>query len=1103
MKLKLLKLVRFFHIINKEKYNEKRQIEIVKKSPLFDRKWYLEQNPDVKAKKIGAARHYVKYGWKEGRNPSPEFDGNTYLNEFPELYAKGWCPLFHYMTLHKELMPKVTVKEIMHNLANKYFKKYKGKSNDYKLIAKSKYFNKRWYLKRYPDVKRAKVDPIEHYLKYGWKEGRNPSKKFDANVYLNRYEDVKNAKMNPLLHYEKHGKKEGRNPSADFDNNAYLEKYPELTAKDWCPVFHYIKKNAGCVIGTKYVNVPHEYEQFKSFHSFKKLEVGVYERAIILPLVNRENSGWYKGGVLDVEKKYIASSSLEPNEITFDNYKFDDVMLSDLDVIYIGGILNHYGHFICECTSRLWCILQNENLEGKLLAYTTVNNEELAQYAIDFFNLLGIQKKQLLHVKKVTSFKTVTVPDVSTVSSRWYTDDFKDIYNKVVSAVSPVYNDKIYFSRTNLAKAVNTEFGEEFIEKVFEQNGYKIVYPEQLTLVQQIALIKGCKNFACISGSLAHNMLFAQDGASIIIINKTSIVNGTQKVINEIRNLKVTYVDAFFELPYVSLGRGPFLLVPNINFYKFCCKHNFKVRVNKREVDNFIEKYIDKYKEFVRNRRLIKCLNGDELKSIVTDFRKSIVYEKSAYFVQKRVNKYDGKSKDYCLIAKSKYFDKKWYLKTYPDVKRAGIDPVKHYLKNGWIEGRNPSKNFDTEGYLKRYLDVTINPLLHYETIGKKKKYKIGSYVDELAISNYLLDCAKFPQKKKVIYSCISGGYDEIITDFYPHKDYDYILFTDNKKLLKQKHFLFWKIRPMKFTELDSVRNARWHKMHPHILFPDYEYSVWIDSNVQILGCEIYDYIDEQIIKNHNIATAIHPYRNCLYEEAQECIRQHKDNAELIRKQIDIISKEGFPKEMGLFETNIFYRKHKDKAVIELMSAWWRFINSLSRRDQLSFTYLLWKKGIECYSLGDKPLRFHPKFKLKQHNYVPSCEISNKDKGKKTKILVHLHLYYHDQLDYFIKKLKNITCDYDLYVTMVEMDEKVIDKLKQFKSSVKIIKVENRGYDIWPFICVINMINLSDYNYIIKLHTKNYRTSVWSYNGVNYIYYQWRNALVYLLPHDE
>ena len=97
MKLKLLKLARFFHIINKQEYNEKRQIEIVRKSPLFDAKWYLEQNPDVREKGIDAAKHYVKFGWKEGRNPSKKFNTSAYLILNEDVKIEGMNPLLHYI----------------------------------------------------------------------------------------------------------------------------------------------------------------------------------------------------------------------------------------------------------------------------------------------------------------------------------------------------------------------------------------------------------------------------------------------------------------------------------------------------------------------------------------------------------------------------------------------------------------------------------------------------------------------------------------------------------------------------------------------------------------------------------------------------------------------------------------------------------------------------------------------------------------------------------------------------------------------------------------------------------------------------------------------
>ncbi|MBE6461709.1 MAG: hypothetical protein E7006_02600 [Alphaproteobacteria bacterium] len=81
---------------------------------------------------------------------------------------------------------------------------------DYDVIKRSKYFNKKWYLETYPDVLKSGMNPIDHYLKKGWKEKHNPSESFDGNAYLKENMDVKNAKMNPLLHYERYGRYEGR-----------------------------------------------------------------------------------------------------------------------------------------------------------------------------------------------------------------------------------------------------------------------------------------------------------------------------------------------------------------------------------------------------------------------------------------------------------------------------------------------------------------------------------------------------------------------------------------------------------------------------------------------------------------------------------------------------------------------------------------------------------------------------------------------------------------------------------------------------------------------------------------------------------------------------
>ncbi|MEE9328314.1 MAG: glycosyltransferase [Cocleimonas sp.] len=77
-------------------------------------------------------------------------------------------------------------------------------------IIQSGLFSPFFYLTINPDVKESGIDPLIHFCKYGWKEGRNPSLSFDTTAYLKKNPDVDRVKVNPLVHYIRSGKKEGR-----------------------------------------------------------------------------------------------------------------------------------------------------------------------------------------------------------------------------------------------------------------------------------------------------------------------------------------------------------------------------------------------------------------------------------------------------------------------------------------------------------------------------------------------------------------------------------------------------------------------------------------------------------------------------------------------------------------------------------------------------------------------------------------------------------------------------------------------------------------------------------------------------------------------------
>ena len=98
----------------------------------------------------------------------------------------------------------------------------------------------------------------------------------------------------------------------------------------------------------------------------------------------------------------------------------------------------------------------------------------------------------------------------------------------------------------------------------------------------------------------------------------------------------------------------------------------------------------------------------------------------------------------------------------------------------------------------------------------------------------------------------------------------------------------------------------------------------------------------------------------------------------------------------------------------------------------------------------------------------------------KLRLAIHLHLYYFDMWPEIKSLLSNIEdYPYDLYVTMIKENGQIFQEVKEFKADARIWVVENRGYDIGPFVDFLHRIDLSKYDLVMKLHTKN------KFNGVD------------------
>lgn len=65
----------------------------------FDIAFYIMTYPDIaKAKSLDLIQHYIDYGANEGRNPSPYFSTNYYVNRYPDVKSSGVNPYYHWLS---------------------------------------------------------------------------------------------------------------------------------------------------------------------------------------------------------------------------------------------------------------------------------------------------------------------------------------------------------------------------------------------------------------------------------------------------------------------------------------------------------------------------------------------------------------------------------------------------------------------------------------------------------------------------------------------------------------------------------------------------------------------------------------------------------------------------------------------------------------------------------------------------------------------------------------------------------------------------------------------------------------------------------------------
>lgn len=344
------------------------------------------------------------------------------------------------------------------------------------------------------------------------------------------------------------------------------------------------------------------------------LSVSRHSNVYLLPVRPGESREFGIGGAVDGQLKYIPESAMRRGEYVMmgGEYQFDPASAEFIDdeLIYLGYLHNHWGHLLVDCCARLWHASQNPAMRAVFIT-TAGFDREYHKNIKRFLELAGVQPDRILFVNKPVKIGSVIFPDQAYSPGSYYSQEFIDMISRVVRNITPGIDesrDKIYFSRSHLRK--HNEFGREVIDELFNLAGYTTLYPEELTIDDQIYYLNNCGSLAVTSGSLTHNVIFARKGTNVTIVNKSYLINELEYDSLKIANCLPAFCDFYLSRQPVNMCEGPFLNLYNDLMRKYI-------------VDNKLNADVSSYLNYRYSLKLIARIDSSyKLSDSQLDYRK-------------------------------------------------------------------------------------------------------------------------------------------------------------------------------------------------------------------------------------------------------------------------------------------------------------------------------------------------------------------------------------------------------------------------------------------------------------------------------------------------
>jgi capsular polysaccharide biosynthesis protein len=200
----------------------------------------------------------------------------------------------------------------------------------------------------------------------------------------------------------------------------------------------------------------------------------------------------------------------------------------DEEVVYLGWLFNHYGHFLMQSLARTWVLPQVDSSSKVLFHHPSLTRWQPKGWALRMLENFGVPPERILTLNVPTRVHRMIVPE-PLFEPRGIAEDhtvrahqamarpYQAVAERIAGDVRPS-SQPVYLSRRLLPPSQRTIVGEDDLEAVLCENGFRIAYTETMSFEEQVRLVNEHADIFSNAGSAAHNVLLSLHGPRLHLL---------------------------------------------------------------------------------------------------------------------------------------------------------------------------------------------------------------------------------------------------------------------------------------------------------------------------------------------------------------------------------------------------------------------------------------------------------------------------------------------------------------------------------------------------------------------------------------------------------